>query len=185
MQKIDLKIVALSHSIVHTDNYAVVLGEKNGRRKLPIVIGAYEAQAIVVQLENLKPNRPLTHDLFINSIEKFNNIELDHVIINNLVEGVFYSILVFEQNGKLVEVDSRASDAIAIAMRAGCPIYTYDFIMKEAGVIFEDDEDEQSEAPSPEVSIETLEEHLQQAIDAENYEVAAKIRDEINKRKEA
>jgi len=192
MEKIRLDIVALSHSVTQSHNYAVVLGEKGGKRRLPIVIGGFEAQAIAVALERMSPNRPLTHDLFRNTLGAF-EIELKEVVINNLIDGIFYAQLVCEKNGELLEIDSRTSDAIAMAVRFECPIYTQEFIMESAGVILDDDQIEgkteafsQPSAPKKkslaDENIVDLEELLEKAIADEDYEKAAKIRDEINKR---
>ncbi len=124
MKKIELEIVALSHSITQTHSYAVVLGEINGLRRLPIVIGGFEAQAIAVALERMNPSRPLTHDLMKNFMMAF-NVDLHEVVINDLQEGIFYSKLVCSSENDTVEIDSRTSDALALAVRFGCPIFTY------------------------------------------------------------
>ncbi len=139
MKKIELEIVALSHSITQTHSYAVVLGEVNGLRRLPIVIGGFEAQAIAVALERMQPSRPLTHDLMKNFMLAF-NIELHEIIINDLQEGIFYSKLVCSTEHDTVEIDSRTSDAVALAVRFGCPIYTYDNILDSAGILMEEDD---------------------------------------------
>lgn len=195
MKKIELSIVALSHSVPQSHNYAVVLGEVNGMRRLPIVIGGFEAQAIAVAMERMVPNRPLTHDLFKNALEKF-NIEIKEVLINNLEEGIFYAQLVCELNGTTVEIDSRTSDAIALAVRFDCPIFTYDFILESAGVVLEnlepqskgsDDipsESRESAEPLSTYGLEALQKMLADVLAEENYEKAALIRDEINKRKQ-
>jgi len=196
MEKIRLDIVALSHSVTQSHNYAVVLGEQSGKRRLPIVIGGFEAQAIAVALENMSPNRPLTHDLFRNALQAF-DIELKEVVINNLIDGIFYAQLICHKNGELVEVDSRTSDAIAMAVRFECPIYTYEFIMESAGVILEDEQIQGSGAqvvePAPakkrksleDQDVATLQKMMDKAIAAEDYEKAARIRDELNKRGES
>jgi uncharacterized protein len=205
MKKIELDIVALSHSVTQTHNYAVVLGEKRGPRRLPIVIGSFEAQAIAVAMERMTPNRPLTHDLLKNSLDAF-NIKLKEILINNLLDGIFYARLVCEQNGELVEVDSRTSDALAMAVRFSCPIFTYEFILDAAGVVLEesglgettnDDEEEDLDEdvfahgpsssgtnPLASYSTEQLSKMLDEVLDEENYEKAAKIRDEIERRKD-
>jgi bifunctional DNase/RNase len=184
MQKIRLDIVALSHSVTQSHNYAVILGEEEGKRRLPIVIGGFEAQSIAVAIENMTPNRPLTHDLFKNSLDAF-SIEITEVIINNLLDGIFYAQLVCTQDGKSVSIDARTSDAISMAVRFGCPIYTYDFIMDSAGVILEN---EQESSPKKEntpkrsledFNINALEKLLDEALEKEDYEKAAKIRDVI------
>ena len=196
MEKIELDIVALSHSVTQSHNYAVVLGEIGGERRLPIVIGGFEAQAIAVAMENMTPNRPLTHDLFKNTLETF-DIVLKEVIINNLLEGIFYAQLICKGNkGEELIVDSRTSDAIAMAVRFNCPIYTFEFIMEEAGVVLEESEEEKlksTKRPSKkkepldikQYSTEALKSLLQKVLEEENYEKAALIRDELNKRNES
>ena len=199
MKKIELDIVALSHSVTQSHNYAVVLGEQHGSRRLPIVIGGFEAQAIAVAMERMTPNRPLTHDLLKNTMETF-SIELKEVIINNLLDGIFYARLVCERNGEVYEIDSRTSDALAMAVRYNCPIYTYEFILDAAGVVLEEPEaatsgskpkspQKQKAAPAKgsslgNYSIEELNRMLEEVLGKEDYEQAAKIRDEINRRKE-
>src|SRR6478735_234424 len=137
MKKIELEIVALSHSITQTHSYAVVLGEVNGLRRLPIVIGGFEAQAIAVALERMQPSRPLTHDLMKNFMNAF-NVELQEIVISDLQEGIFYSKLVCVNEHDTVEIDSRTRDALALAVRFGCPIYTYENILENAGILMED-----------------------------------------------
>lgn len=196
MKRIELDIVALSHSVTQSHNYAVVLGERRGQRRLPIVIGSFEAQAIAVAMERMVPNRPLTHDLFKNTLDTF-NIELREVVINNLLDGIFYARLVCVKNGEVFEIDSRTSDAIAMAVRFDCPIYTYDFILEAAGVVLEDQEEEEGVVraqPSSQPIIdssaletytaESLHQRLQEVLDAEDYETAAKIRDELKRREQ-
>ncbi|MEM9547455.1 MAG: bifunctional nuclease domain-containing protein [Bacteroidota bacterium] len=192
MEKIKLDIVALSHSVTQSHNYAVVLGEQNGNRRLPIVIGGFEAQAIAVAMEKMSPNRPLTHDLFRNTLESF-DITLKEIVINNLLDGIFYAQLICEKNGEEYEIDSRTSDAIAMAVRFDCPIYTFEFIMETAGVVLEDSEGTISAAPkreSPpkrktlaEYSVADLNAMLEKVLAEEDYEKAARIRDELNNRK--
>lgn len=202
MKKIELDIVALSHSVTQSHNYAVVLGEQDGSRRLPIVIGGFEAQAIAVAMERMAPNRPLTHDLFKNALETF-EIELKEVIINNLLDGIFYARLVCIKEGQLIEIDSRTSDALAMAVRFDCPIFTYEFILDAAGVVLESEEDEQDDleattdkprrkrkkkSDKPEsltnYSIDQLNNLLEQVLDKEDYEQAARIRDEMERRRE-
>lgn len=193
MKKIDLEIVALSHSVTQSHNYAVVLGEREGSRRLPIVIGGFEAQAIAVAMERMIPNRPLTHDLFKNTLDTF-DIDLKEVVINNLLDGIFYAQLVCSRDGNEFVIDSRTSDAIAMAVRFKSPIYTFDFIMEQAGVVLEDVEEEGttsiiSEDPQKgdsltNLSTKALKSLLTEVLETENYERAAKIRDEINKREE-
>jgi bifunctional DNase/RNase len=193
MKKIELEIVALSHSITQTHSYAVVLGEINGLRRLPIVIGGFEAQAIAVALERMSPSRPLTHDLMKNFMMAF-NVELHEIVINDLQEGIFYSKLVCSSANDTVEIDSRTSDALALAVRFGCPIYTYDTILDQAGILMEDDEKKQKSS-SPvtsetggtddlkSMSLEELEGLLSEVLDHEDYIRAIAIRDEIKSRK--
>lgn len=192
MKRIELDIVALSHSMTQSHNYAVVLGERRGQRRLPIVIGSFEAQAIAVAMERMIPNRPLTHDLFKSTLDTF-GIQLKEVVINNLLDGIFYARLVCMKNGELYEIDSRTSDAIAMAVRFECPIYTYDFILEAAGVVLEES-DESGAANTPRMPanldsdaletypIEVLKRRLSEVLEAEDYESAAKIRDELKRR---
>ncbi len=193
MKKLELDIVALSHSVTQSHNYAVVLGEQNGSRRLPIVIGGFEAQAIAVAMERMSPNRPLTHDLFKNTLETF-NVELKEVVINNLLDGIFYARLICLKDGELIEIDSRTSDALAMAVRFECPIYTYEFILDAAGVVLEEPEEarpvkqrtrkrKKKQALSS-YSIDELNSLLSEVLGSEDYERAAEIRDEINRRKE-
>lgn len=194
MRKIELDIVALSHSVTQSHNYAVVLGEQEGSRRLPIVIGSFEAQAIAVAMERMTPNRPLTHDLFKNTLETF-NIELKEVVINNLLDGIFYARLICLKDGEIVEVDSRTSDALAMAVRFNCPIYTYEFILDAAGVVLEDSDEQPKKEKRSRVkatknslstySIDALNKLLGDVLAEEDYERAAEIRDEINRRKQA
>lgn len=195
MEKIELYIVTLTHSVTQSSNYAVVMGEVDGNRRLPIVIGGFEAQAIAVAMEGMMPSRPLTHDLLKNILDTF-EIEVTEILINNLVEGVFHARIVCLQHGREFEIDSRTSDAIAMAVRYSCPIFTYDFILDAAGVRIEDNPPgESEEAPKEEkkprrrrgyseYSLDDLTAMLDKVIGEEDYEKAAKIRDEINKRKE-
>lgn len=202
MKKIELEIVALSHSITQSHSYAVVLGEVNGLRRLPIVIGGFEAQAIAVALERMEPSRPLTHDLIKNLMIIF-SIDLQEIIINDLQEGIFYSKLICQtDDGESIEIDSRTSDAIALAVRFGCPIYTYEHILEKAGVLMEDSGEERikikKEAPETEASLDDnsseysdlstmtlqeLKEQLNRVLEEEDYIKAIAIRDEINRRK--
>ncbi|MEJ7626797.1 MAG: bifunctional nuclease domain-containing protein [Ferruginibacter sp.] len=192
MKKIELEIVALSHSITQTHSYAVVLGEINGLRRLPIVIGGFEAQAIAVALERMSPSRPLTHDLMKNFMMAF-NVELHEIVINDLQEGIFYSKLVCSSANDTVEIDSRTSDALALAVRFGCPIYTYDTILEQAGVLMEDD-GKKSKSPSTvtsetggsddlkTMSLDELNNLLTEVLEQEDYIKAIAIRDEIKTR---
>jgi len=192
MKKIELEIVALSHSITQTHSYAVVLGEVNGLRRLPIVIGGFEAQAIAVALERMQPSRPLTHDLMKNFMMAF-NVDLVEVIINDLQEGIFYSKLVCSTENDTVEIDSRTSDAIALAVRFGCPIFTFDNILDSAGILMEDDEKkkkspiQQADASTRDdlkkLSLQELDNLLNEVLEQEDYMKAIAIRDEIKNRK--
>jgi bifunctional DNase/RNase len=198
MKKIELEIIAISHSITQTHSYAVVLGEVNGIRRLPIIIGGFEAQAIAVALEKMNPSRPLTHDLMKNFMTAF-GIELHEVIINDLQEGVFYSKLVCSNENDTIEIDSRTSDAIAMAVRFGCPIYTLDTILESAGILFEETEGggkkkRKKKEPLPEdirqaghddlkqMTLTELNNLLSEVLDSEDYIRAIAIRDEINSR---
>jgi bifunctional DNase/RNase len=195
MKKIELEIVALSHSITQTHSYAVVLGEVNGLRRLPIVIGGFEAQAIAVALEKMHPSRPLTHDLMKNFMNAF-NIDLQEIVICDLQEGIFYSKLVCVSEHDTVEIDSRTSDALALAVRFGCPIYTYDNILESAGILMEDPSGKkkqpreavaaESSAGTDDLKALTLDELttlLNEVLEQEDYIRAIAIRDEINTRK--
>jgi uncharacterized protein len=198
MKKIELEIVALSHSITQTHSYAVVLGEVNGLRRLPIVIGGFEAQAIAVALEKMHPSRPLTHDLMKNFMSAF-TIDLQEIIICDLQEGIFYSKLVCVSEHDTVEIDSRTSDALALAVRFGCPIYTYEHILDSAGILMEDSSSKKkksgavtatvstTESGTREVltslSLEELNTLLNEVLEQEDYIRAIAIRDEINSRR--
>lgn len=194
MKKIELEIVALSHSITQTHSYAVVLGEMNGLRRLPIVIGGFEAQAIAVALEHMQPSRPLTHDLLKNFMNAF-NVELHEIIISDLQEGIFYSKLVCSTDNDTIEIDSRTSDALALAVRFGCPIYTYEHILENAGILMEDSAGKKNKAESvgseeladrenlSGLGMEELQTLLNEVLEQEDYIRAIAIRDEINKRK--
>jgi bifunctional DNase/RNase len=202
MKKIELEIVALSSSVTQTHSYAVVLGEINGLRRLPIVIGAFEAQAIVVALERIKPSRPLTHDLFYNFMLSF-NIELREVLIYKLEEGIFFAQLVCSNGKEIIEIDSRTSDALALAVRIGCPIFTYENILEAAGLFMdqpnagaptanpgnEDEDIEDAETAQHSdlkaMTLEELNELLHQVLESEDYIKAIAIRDEIKHREES
>jgi bifunctional DNase/RNase len=198
MKKIKLDIIGLSYSQTQSGAYALVLGEEKGKRRLPIIIGGFEAQAIAIELEQMTPSRPLTHDLFKSFAVSF-GIEVQEVIIYNLVEGIFFAKLICGSGEKVLEIDARTSDAIAISVRFNCPIYTYEFILSTAGIILEEGAS-LTESTSMEVSedkkslkdteltqknVEDLNTLLQGAIDEEDYEKASKIRDEIKKRKQS
>jgi bifunctional DNase/RNase len=193
MKKIELEIVALSHSITQTHSYAVVLGEVNGLRRLPIVIGGFEAQAIAVALEKMHPSRPLTHDLMKNFMGAF-DIDLQEIIICDLQEGIFYSKLICTNEHNTVEIDSRTSDALALAVRFGCPIFTYENNLESAGILKEDSATKKkktittttTEGGSREdlksLSLEELNTLLNEVLEQEDYIRAIAIRDEINSR---
>ena len=193
MKKIELEIVALSHSITQTHSYAVVLGEVNGLRRLPIVIGGFEAQAIAVALERMSPSRPLTHDLMKNFMMAF-NVELHEVVINDLQEGIFYSKLICSSQNDTVEIDSRTSDALALAVRFGCSIFTYDTILDSAGILMDSEEkkakspvavtvDAGSKEELHKMSVEELNTLLVEVLEHEDYIRAIAIRDELKARK--
>ena len=195
MDKIKLDIIGISYSQSQSGAYALILGESKGKRRLPIIIGGYEAQAIAIELEKMKPSRPLTHDLFKSFAVSF-NITVNEVVIDKFIEGVFYAKLVCSDGNFNREIDSRTSDAVAIAIRFNCPIYTNENILSAAGIIMEDETSSKSKASKGEsqenveessneltnYSLTELDELLMQAIDKEEYEKASRIRDEINKR---
>ena len=207
MRKIALDIVGLQPSMTQTHNYAVVLGERHGNRRLPIIIGGFEAQAIAVAVERMLPNRPLTHDLFKNALDTF-GVDIQEVIISNLLDGVFYARLICLKDGVPYEIDSRTSDALAMAVRFSCPIYTYEFILEAAGVVLEESE-QTADAPRTggnkgtsggnrgagggsrsdsrgsltHLSLDELNRMLTEVLQNEDYEQAAAIRDEMARRK--
>ncbi len=197
MNKIKLDIVGLSYSQTQSGAYALVLGEVNGRRRLPIIIGSFEAQAIAIEIEKMTPSRPLTHDLF-KSFAQAYHITVQEIIIYNLVDGIFYSKLLCSDGKKTMEIDARTSDAIAIAVRFDCPIYTYEFILSSAGIVIEGNDfvylENIGEAPEDvtpsqtaagysSLSTDEIKTKLQEALAEEAYEKAAKLRDELNRRK--
>ncbi|RZK34453.1 MAG: hypothetical protein EOO57_11080 [Hymenobacter sp.] len=208
MKKIPLEILGLSSSQSQSGSFALILGEKHGNRRLPIIIGMFEAQSIAIQIEKISPNRPLTHDLF-KAFAEHVHVAIIEVVISDLKEGVFYSRIVCSDGATTFEIDARPSDAIAIGLRFGVPIFTVESVLSEAGIILsdmdeaseedEDDRDEEDDtddedAPSPapratepkepsgQVSLDELTKMLAQALEKEDYEKAAKIRDELNKR---
>jgi len=204
MKTVQLNIIGLTYSQSQSNAYALLLGEENGPRRLPIVIGAYEAQSIAIALEKDKmPPRPLTHDLFTSLALSF-NIYIKEVMIHKLKEGIFYSYLVCELDGEIKRLDSRTSDAVALALRFNCPIYTYESILEQAGIILDEDKTkrtvllENTATPTKAVGIEkglsqqpnkfsrlsdaALNTKLNQALEKEEYEIAAQIRDELNHR---
>ena len=195
MNKVSLEIIGLTYSESSTGAYVLILGDKHSQRRLPIVIGGAEAESIAVGIEKHKNGRPHTHDLFIRFAKEF-GVEIMEVVINRFRDGVYYAMLVCKQGDDLTMVDARPSDAIAIAVRVGCEIYAYESVMEEAGIIMEDmakptdnDSDDDlinisSSATSLDLlDMNTLEDLLQEAIDNEDYQKAAQIRDEINRRK--
>ena len=200
MKKIELEIVALSDSNTSANSYALILGEKGGGRKLPIIIGGFEAQAIAIELENMKPARPLTHDLFRNFAGEF-EIEIEGVVISDLREGIFYSRLHCRQGNEIRQIDARTSDALALAVRFGCPVFTFSHVLDSGGVLLDAEVPEENSSPEVEQPRENLttrpdkkpspfrklgfaelQERLQRAVEGENYEEAAQIRDELRKR---
>ncbi|KAA8482739.1 hypothetical protein BDE36_2800 [Arcticibacter tournemirensis] len=197
MKKIKLDIVGLSYSQTQSGAYALVLGEVNGRRRLPIIIGGFEAQAIAIEIEKMTPTRPLTHDLFKSFALSF-GINIQEVIIYNLIDGIFYAKLVCSDGKKTMEIDARTSDAIALAVRFECPIHTYEFILSTAGIMIEGNDfvflENMEGTPADEKVVESsvnyasmsddeLKDKLQQALSEEAYEKAVKIRDELSRRK--
>ena len=195
MNKVNLEIIGLTYSESSTGAYVLVLGDKNARRRLPIVIGSAEAESIAVGIEKHKNGRPHTHDLFLRFAHEF-GVQIMEVVINRFRDGVYYSMLVCKQGDDLTMVDARPSDAIAIAVRAGCEIYAYESVMEEAGIIMDDmdeptndgQEDDnninkvQNEPDLEMLTLNELEDLLQMAIDDEDYQKAAQIRDEIKSR---
>lgn len=189
--------MAINRSVTNTANYALILGEVNGVRRLPVIIGNTEAQAIAIALEGLVASRPLTHDLFKNTLDTLRT-ELREIIITDLREGVFFARLVLDRDGEIIEVDSRTSDALALATRFECPIYTYNNILETAGIVLEGDDeadmqderttetvsgDSESRPSLSRMNIKDLNTHLEQMLQEENYEEAARIRDELQRRK--
>ena len=194
MNKILLDVIGLSFSHSQSGAYALMLGEKNDERRLPVIIGEHEAQSIAIAIENIKNRRPLTHDLFKTFATSF-DINIKEVVINKFKEGLFFSELHCDKDGEETIIDARTSDAVAIAIRFKCPIYTTSQVMEEAGIIInENDFDNEDEAEEPlkdfgyermeRYSLQDLQELLQDAIDSEDYMAASVLRDEINKRKE-
>ena len=200
MDKIKLNVLGISYSQTQTGAYALVLTEEQGERRIPIIIGGFEAQSIAIQLEGLKPPRPLTHDLFHNFALTF-KIHLKEVIIYKLEEGVFYSKLICNNGGDDVTIDARTSDAIALALRFKCSIYTTEEILSKSGIVIDLEQDKEGSAASDtpqgdatsstksshykDMETEELEDLLDEAIKNEEYEKASVIRDEINRRKDS
>lgn len=196
MNKIELRVMAINRSVTQTSNYALVLGEVNGPRRLPVIIGSSEAQAIAIAIEGMEGPRPMTHDLFKNTLETLRT-DLREIIITDLREGIFFARLVLDREGEIIEVDSRTSDALALATRFECPIYTYNNILDSAGIVLEGDDDkdydDQSELETvgddgqkgenlSRMNIKDLNSYLEQMLQEENYEEAARIRDELQRR---
>jgi len=193
MKKIKLEILGISYSQSQTGAYALILGEAGKKRRLPIIIGSFEAQAIAIELEKMKPTRPLTHDLFKNFATTF-DIAVNEVVIYKFSEGIFFAKLLCFDGTREVEIDSRTSDAVAIAVRFKCPIYTYESILKAAGIVLQEEtpsvdpevvseEKEEKEGAYASYTLSELETMLLAAISEEAYEKASRIRDEINLRK--
>lgn len=195
MNKVKLEIVGLSYSQTQSGAYALVLSEAGGKRRLPIIIGGFEAQAIAIELEKMVPTRPLTHDLFKNFAVTY-SINVKEIVIYNLIEGIFYAKLICEKDGIISEIDARTSDAIAIGVRFNCPIYTFESILSSAGILLDDNEmadndfdfdespitDKEPGNSLKSMTLADLESNLNDAIGNEDYELASKLRDEINKR---
>lgn len=200
MNKIKLEILGLSSSQSQSGSFALVLGETEGNRRLPIIIGMFEAQAIAIEIEKIIPNRPMTHDLFKSFAHNF-DFTVNEIIISDLKEGVFFAKIVCNNGGGVIEVDARPSDAIAIGLRFDVPIFTYENILSEAGIVLSDEEEEDAgkekvpdkkkpvvkkekkgSSELKDLSTDKLQDLLDTALKKENYEEAAKIRDEINKR---
>ena len=200
MERIRLEILGLSSSQSQSGSFALVLGETEGNRRLPIIIGMFEAQAIAIEIEKIIPNRPMTHDLFKSFGHSF-NFTVKEIVISDLKEGVFFAKIVCDNDSKTVEIDARPSDAIAIGLRFNAPIYTHEKIMSDAGIILTDESEEENPELTPDMPVEEpkptdkkkdkplkdfsydkLKLMLNDALEQEDYEKAAQIRDELNKR---
>jgi len=199
VKKIKLEILGLSSSQSQTGSFALVLGEVSGNRRLPIIIGMFEAQAIAIEIEKIIPNRPMTHDLFKSFSNSF-HFHVEEIVISDLKEGVFFAKIVCSDGLKKTEIDARPSDAIAIGLRFDAVIYTYESILAEAGIVLTDQEEEEKSEPKEQkakvkkenvkkggddyknYNMDKLKESLKEALDKEDYEKAAKIRDELGKR---
>ena len=192
MNKIALEIITIAPSVAQNQSYAVILGEIKGKRRLPIVIGMSEAQAIAMAMENMTPGRPLTHDLIKNILTTFDT-SIKEVLINNLLEGVFYAQLICDKDGDEYIIDSRTSDALAMAVRFGCPIYIYSHILDSAGMEYVESEEEGTDEPQDMFEEEEpsdygiytakeLDALLREALESEDYEKAARVRDEMKRR---
>lgn len=194
MKRVKLKVLGISYSQTQSGAYALILVEENGERRIPIIIGGFEAQAIVIKLENLDPPRPLTHDLFRSFAAEF-NISIIEVMIYKLEEGVFYSRLLCTNGEKELSIDSRTSDAVALALRFACPIYITEEILEKAGITITPTEPDSSAEADTDNRFETgnsrfetysdeeLYKMIDEAVKTEDYERAASIRDELDKRK--
>lgn len=188
MQKIKLEISGIAYSQTQSGSYVLTLDEAAGKRKLNIVIGGFEAQAIAVELEKMKPNRPLTHDLIKTFCESY-SVNVREILIYKFYEGIFYSKIICEKEYEITEIDSRTSDAIAVGVRFNAPIFTLSTILEEAGKKedsdFEEEDEEELEDVLNEIEaipMEELNDQLADAITNEDYELASKLRDEIKKR---
>lgn len=200
MKKVKLKVLGISYSQTQSGAYALILAEEQGKRRIPIIIGGFEAQSIAIEMEGLKPPRPLTHDLFVNFAEAY-SIKITEVIITKLEEGIFHSELICSNGSSIVKIDARTSDSISLALRFNCPIYTYPEIIDKAGIELELEQNDdkknllkkqkpsQKEPPKPvneeeysQYSNDELKKIMSDAIEKEDYETASNIRDEINKR---
>jgi hypothetical protein len=197
VKKIKLEILGLSSSQSQSGSFALVLGEASGNRRLPIIIGMFEAQAIAIEIEKIIPNRPMTHDLFKAFANNF-HFTVEEIIISDLKEGVFFAKIICSDGLKRSEIDARPSDAIAIGLRFDSPIFTYESILSEAGIVLTDEPEEEAAEPKPRarvkkdvpkkgedfknLPVDKLNELLKEAIEREDYERAAKIRDELSKR---
>lgn len=195
MDKIELEILGLSSSQSQSGSFALVLGETVGNRRLPIIIGMFEAQAIAIEIEKIVPNRPMTHDLFKSFANSF-NFSVEEIVISDLKEGVFFAKIVCSSTGRSMEIDARPSDAIAVGLRFNVPIFTYESVLSEAGIVLTEEESEK-EGNVPEQSFEKnkpfkeqlkdlssdrLQSLLDETLKKEDYEKAAQIRDELNRR---
>lgn len=197
MDKLKLKVLGISYSQTQTGAYALILAENDGERRIPIIIGGFEAQAIAIELEGLKPPRPLTHDLFVNFADAY-SINIIDVTINRLEEGIFYSEITCDNGNSRIKIDARTSDSIALALRFKCPIYTTPQVMEKAGIELETEHTDDREAgvsksnlsreeqkeKYAQKTLEDLKKSLEDAIANENYELASELRDEIKQREE-
>ncbi len=185
-----MEIIGLSFSQLQSGAYALILGEADGNKRLPIIIGSFEAQAIAIGQQDIKPARPLTHDLFKAFAEAY-NVVITEVFINKFIDGVFHAVLVCYDGNQTLEIDSRTSDAVALALRFRCPIYTTEAILDAAGILIEEKQDGEDDDISIDLSEENeyasftdeeLEQMMQEAIESEDYEKASQIRDELKRR---